>query len=38
MARVDVVADAECDAIFPHQFPAVVRARTDDGGSGPRRS
>ena len=24
MAQVDVVADDECDAIFPHQFPAVL--------------
>ncbi|MFC6090089.1 MmgE/PrpD family protein [Saccharothrix lopnurensis] len=31
MSRADVVADDECTAIFPHQFPAVVRARTRDG-------
>lgn len=31
MAKVDVVADAECDEIFPHQFPAVLRVRTHDG-------
>ncbi|MEU5909925.1 MmgE/PrpD family protein [Micromonospora sp. NPDC047527] len=31
MARVDVVPDDECNAIFPHQFPAVVAVRTDDG-------
>ncbi|MEU4511088.1 MmgE/PrpD family protein [Nonomuraea wenchangensis] len=31
MALVDVVPDERCDAIFPHQFPAVVRVRTDDG-------
>ena len=31
MARADVVADDECTAIFPYQFPAVVRARTTDG-------
>jgi len=31
MACADVVADEECTAIFPHQFPAVVRARTRDG-------
>jgi 2-methylcitrate dehydratase PrpD len=29
--RVDVVADAECDAIYPMQFPAVLRVRTKDG-------
>lgn len=31
MAKVDVVADPECDAIFPQQFPAVLRVRTTDG-------
>ena len=31
MAKVTVVADAECDEIFPHQFPAVVRLRTTSG-------
>lgn len=31
MALVDVVADEECSAIFPHQFPAVLRVRTHDG-------
>ena len=31
MSRVEVVADARCDEIFPHQFPAIVRVRTDDG-------
>ncbi|MCR1783754.1 MmgE/PrpD family protein [Nocardioides carbamazepini] len=31
MARVSVVADPECDAIFPHQFPAVVRLTTTAG-------
>jgi 2-methylcitrate dehydratase PrpD len=31
MAKVDVVADERCDAIFPHQFPAVVVVR-DTGG------
>jgi len=31
MARVDVVADAECDEIFPHQFPAKVVAELADG-------
>ncbi|GAB3462975.1 MmgE/PrpD family protein [Actinophytocola sediminis] len=31
MACAEVVADAECTAIFPHQFPAVVRASMSDG-------
>jgi 2-methylcitrate dehydratase PrpD len=31
MSKITVVADAECDAIFPHQFPAVLRVRTVDG-------
>lgn len=31
MACADVVADDECTAIFPYQFPSVVRARTRDG-------
>jgi 2-methylcitrate dehydratase PrpD len=31
MSRTDVVADDECTAVFPNQFPAVVRARTHDG-------
>ena len=31
MALVDVVADEECSAIFPRQFPAVLRVRTRDG-------
>jgi 2-methylcitrate dehydratase PrpD len=31
MALVDVVADERCSAIFPHQFPAVLRVRTRDG-------
>ncbi|WCN84651.1 hypothetical protein [Micromonospora sp. LH3U1] len=31
MALVDVVPDDECNAIFPHQFPAIVAVRTDDG-------
>jgi 2-methylcitrate dehydratase PrpD len=30
-ARVSVVADPECDAIYPLQFPAVLRVRTKDG-------
>jgi 2-methylcitrate dehydratase PrpD len=31
MAKVEVVADPRCDAIYPHQFPAVVTLRTTDG-------
>ena len=31
MAKVSVVADPRCDAIFPHQFPAVVTLRTTSG-------
>ncbi len=31
MARVTVVADAECDAVYPSQFPATVRVRTHSG-------
>jgi 2-methylcitrate dehydratase PrpD len=31
MALVSVVGNDECDAIFPHQFPAVVRLTTSDG-------
>ena len=31
MARVDVVGDAECDAVFPRQLPAVLRATAHDG-------
>jgi len=31
MEKITVVADSECDAIFPHQFPAVLRVRTIDG-------
>lgn len=30
-AKVRCVPDAGCDAIFPHQFPAVLRARLHDG-------
>jgi 2-methylcitrate dehydratase PrpD len=30
-ARVSVVADAGCDAIYPMQFPAVLTVRTRDG-------
>lgn len=33
MQKVSVVADAECDAIFPHQFPGILRIRTHDGRS-----
>jgi 2-methylcitrate dehydratase PrpD len=31
MQRIDVVADAACDAVFPYQFPAILRVRTTDG-------
>ena len=31
MALVDVHADERCTAIYPHQFPAVVRVRTATG-------
>jgi len=30
-AKVTCVPDARCDEIFPHQFPAVLRARLTDG-------
>jgi 2-methylcitrate dehydratase PrpD len=30
-AKVHCVPDARCDEIFPHQFPAVLRARLKDG-------
>lgn len=30
-ARVECVSDEECDAIFPNQFPAVLRIRSRDG-------
>ena len=30
-AKVQVVANAECDAIFPNQFPAVLQVRTHSG-------
>jgi 2-methylcitrate dehydratase PrpD len=30
-AKVRVVPNAECDGIFPNQFPAVLRIRTRDG-------
>jgi 2-methylcitrate dehydratase PrpD len=31
MALVDVVADESCDAVFPRQFPAILRVRRRDG-------
>lgn len=31
MAKVDVVPDERCTAIFPHQFPAVLTAHLTDG-------
>jgi 2-methylcitrate dehydratase PrpD len=31
MAKVEVVADERCSAIFPDQFPAVLTVRTRDG-------
>jgi 2-methylcitrate dehydratase PrpD len=31
MAKVEVLADDECTAIFPAQFPSVLRATLDDG-------
>ncbi|MBW9208450.1 MmgE/PrpD family protein [Mumia sp. zg.B21] len=31
MAKVEVVPDERCDAIYPHQFPAVVTLRTTSG-------
>ncbi len=33
MARVSVVADAECTDIFPRQFPSVLTARFRDGST-----
>lgn len=30
-AKVRCVADPACDALFPNQFPAVLRVTTDDG-------
>jgi 2-methylcitrate dehydratase PrpD len=30
-AKVDTFVDAECDRIFPHQFPAVLRVHLRDG-------
>ncbi len=31
MAKVTVASDPRCDAIFPDQFPAIVKLRTTDG-------
>jgi 2-methylcitrate dehydratase PrpD len=31
MAKVSVVADEACDAVFPYQFPATLRVRTHGG-------
>ncbi|RZL71809.1 MAG: MmgE/PrpD family protein, partial [Rhodococcus sp. (in: high G+C Gram-positive bacteria)] len=31
MAKISVVPDSRCDAIFPHQFPAVLTATMTDG-------
>ncbi|MEO6943885.1 MAG: MmgE/PrpD family protein [Lacisediminihabitans sp.] len=31
MAKVSVIADADCDEIFPHQFPATLRVRLIGG-------
>src|SRR5690606_28976426 len=31
MARVDVVSDDRCTAIFPEQFPAILTAELTDG-------
>jgi 2-methylcitrate dehydratase PrpD len=31
MARVSVVADEACDAVFPYQFPATLKVRTRGG-------
>lgn len=33
MSKVTVEADAECEAIFPFQFPAVLTLRTTDGST-----
>ena len=30
-SKVTCVADAECDAIFPDQFPGILRVKTRDG-------
>lgn len=31
MQKITIVADAECDAIYPMQFPGILRVRTRDG-------
>lgn len=31
MDRITVVGDDDCDAVFPHQFPSVLRVVTADG-------
>ena len=31
MARISVVADDSCTAVFPYQFPAVLQVQTKDG-------
>jgi len=31
MQRIEIVADPECDAIYPDEFPAIVRVTTRDG-------
>ncbi|WP_016905964.1 MmgE/PrpD family protein [Streptomyces xiaopingdaonensis] len=36
-ARVTCVADEECTAAFPHQFPAVLTAELDDGTTATER-
>jgi 2-methylcitrate dehydratase PrpD len=36
-AKVSVVADEECSAIFPRQFPAVLTAELADGGTRTER-
>ncbi len=36
-AKVRCVADPECDAIFPSQFPAILRVRTRDGAVHERK-
>lgn len=33
MARIEVVGDPDCDAIYPFQFPAVLTVRTRDGST-----
>jgi len=36
-AKVRCIADSECDAIFPIQFPAILRIRTRDGAVHERK-